>query len=45
VTDPYENMAGYRRSEVTVHLLEISIYPRAPSGNADASGTPGLIAA
>jgi len=45
VIDPDENMAGYRRSEVTVHSLEISFYPRAPSGSAAASGTPGLIAA
>jgi hypothetical protein len=45
MTDPEENMAGCRRLELTVHAWEVLFYLQTRSASADASGTPGPIAA
>jgi hypothetical protein len=45
VTDPDENMAGYRQLELTVHAWEVLFYLQTRSGGADASGRPGTVAA
>jgi len=42
VTDPDENMAGYRRAELTVHTLEILFYlEQAPFASATHLARPG----